>query len=84
MFAPLHNWLDGVIDSTGFYRPYAEDSGGIAPERWHISYRPVADQFAMGLTLELLAELLSNTDILLKNTLLDNLDKIYPRYIELK
>lgn len=84
VFAPLHNWLDGVIDSTGFYRPYAQDSGGIAPERWHISYRPVADQFAAGLTWELLAELLSNTDILLKNNLLDNLDKIYPRYIELK
>ena len=84
VFAPLHNWLDRVIDSSGFYRPYAEDRGGIAPERWHISYRPVAEQFAAGLTRELLAELLCNTDILLKNTLLENLERIYQRYIELK
>ena len=29
-------------NSHGFYRPYARDHGGIAPERWHLSYAPVS------------------------------------------
>ena len=27
-------------DAEGFYLPYLEDSGGVAPEPWHLSYRP--------------------------------------------
>jgi LAS superfamily LD-carboxypeptidase LdcB len=83
VFAPFHNWLDTVIASSGFYRPYAIDSGGIAPERWHISYQPIADQFAGKLTEQTIADRLLSTDIALKDTVLQNLDKIYPRYIHL-
>ena len=83
VFAPFHNWLDTVIESSGFYRPYAKDSGGVAPERWHISYRPVAKQFASRLTQQVIAERLLNTEIALRDTVLQNLDKIYPRYIQL-
>ena len=38
-------WLDALIsadDAEGFYKPYNADYGGVAPEAWHISYRPVA------------------------------------------
>lgn len=45
LFDPLHNWLDERIadgESHGFYRPYARDRGGVAPERWHLSYAPLA------------------------------------------
>lgn len=45
MFDPLHRWLDARIaagESFGFYRPYARDTGGVAPERWHLSYAPLA------------------------------------------
>jgi len=45
LFDPLHNWLDGRIaagQSHGFFRPYGEDRGGVAPERWHLSYAPLA------------------------------------------
>src|SRR5690606_23110991 len=44
-FGPLHRWLDQRIAADrahGFFRPYASDRGGIAPERWHLSYAPVA------------------------------------------
>ena len=44
-FGPLHEWLDGVISrgqSCGFYRPYERDLGGVAPERWHLSYAPLS------------------------------------------
>jgi LAS superfamily LD-carboxypeptidase LdcB len=84
VFAPFHNWLDTVINrDSDFYRPYAKDTGGIAPERWHISYRPVAERFAASLTKQLIADRLSTTEIALKETVLQNLHKIYPRYIHL-
>lgn len=45
VFAAMTDWLDGLVaadDAEGFYKPYAMDKGGVAPEAWHISYRPVA------------------------------------------
>ncbi len=45
VFDPLHRWLDARIaagESHGFYRPYANDRGGVAPERWHLSYAPLS------------------------------------------
>ena len=56
LFAPMHDWLDEYLESgeSDFYRPYSVDKGGIAPERWHLSYRPIADQYAQMLSRELL------------------------------
>jgi len=45
IFDPLHRWLDERMaagESHGFYRPYGADRGGVAPERWHLSYAPLA------------------------------------------
>lgn len=45
VFDPLHCWLDARMaagESQGFYRPYDKDRGGVAPERWHLSYAPLA------------------------------------------
>ena len=75
IFAPFHNWLDTVIQKkTGFYRPYEKDTGGIAPERWHISYAPVARHFAADLTKQLISERLLSTDVMLKDTVLERLN----------
>jgi len=59
VFAPLHDWLDGYLESrqSGFFRPYAEDKGGIAPERWHLSYAPVAGRYEAAFSLQTLAAL---------------------------
>lgn len=49
VLAALNEWLDDLItadDAEGFFRPYAADSGGVAPEPWHLSYRPGAEGFA--------------------------------------
>jgi LAS superfamily LD-carboxypeptidase LdcB len=56
-FAPLHEWLDRYLESGssgGFFRPYAADRGGIAPERWHLSYAPVAGQYEAAFSLQTL------------------------------
>lgn len=57
VFDAMHCWLDERIaagESRGFYRPYSEESGGVAPERWHLSYAPLAETCARRLTRELL------------------------------
>ncbi|MFT7289168.1 MAG: LAS superfamily LD-carboxypeptidase LdcB [Halieaceae bacterium] len=53
VFDPLHCWLDRCIargESFGFYRPYDRDRGGVAPERWHLSYAPLAQHCAARVT----------------------------------
>jgi LAS superfamily LD-carboxypeptidase LdcB len=45
----LSQWLTEQIerdDAEGFFRPYDRDRGGVAPEPWHLSYRPDAERFA--------------------------------------
>lgn len=45
LFDPLHCWLDARMaagESHGFYRPYDKDRGGVAAERWHLSYAPLS------------------------------------------
>jgi LAS superfamily LD-carboxypeptidase LdcB len=82
-FAEFHRWLDGELaqGNSDFFRPYARDRGGIAPEPWHLSYTPLATFFSRHFTQELLREQLEQTDLALKETVLENLDKIYRRFI---
>ena len=57
LFDPLHRWLDERMAagaSQGFFRPYARDSGGVAPERWHLSFAPLAQVCEARLSRELL------------------------------
>lgn len=59
-FEPLHTWLDERIAngcSYGFFRPYQNDLGGVAPERWHLSYAPLSKLFQQQLSLEMLKPL---------------------------
>jgi LAS superfamily LD-carboxypeptidase LdcB len=83
LFAPMHDWLDGYLSSEQpqFYRPYKIDTGGIAPERWHISYRPLADQYYSLLDAELITKRLRDSDLLLLDVVLEHLDEIMHRYI---
>ena len=57
LFDPLHRWLDERMargESRDFYRPYFKDTGGTAPERWHLSYAPLAVSCARQLTAQVL------------------------------
>ncbi len=85
-FAEFHHWLSDelVQGSSGFFRPYAQDRGGIAPEPWHLSYAPLATFFSQHLTQAVLCQQLEQTDLALKQTVLDNLDEIYQRFIRIE
>ncbi|MDP5054269.1 MAG: M15 family metallopeptidase, partial [Congregibacter sp.] len=59
-FGPLHAWLDQRISegqSFGFYRPYDQDRGGVARERWHLSFAPLAAPYQQACCPELLRTL---------------------------
>ena len=59
-FCEMTCWLDDLMaadDAEGFFKPYARDRGGIAPEPWHISFRPVAMKYQHRVAPELLMPL---------------------------
>lgn len=84
MFGPLHDWLDERISSDGafgFFRPYDLDRGGVAPERWHLSFGPIADAYLTHLSPELLRAALEPADMALKEVVLENMDEIFQRFV---
>jgi LAS superfamily LD-carboxypeptidase LdcB len=82
-FYDFHLWLDDNLEHFNFFRPYAHDLGGIAPERWHLSYAPISNEYQQALTFELLEETISNADIELKPIILKELPEIYQRFINI-
>jgi LAS superfamily LD-carboxypeptidase LdcB len=82
VFGPLHRWLDERIAADrahGFYRPYDRDGGGVAPERWHLSFGPLAGDCAGCLTPELLAAELRGAGLSLEAAVLARLPEIAQR-----
>jgi LAS superfamily LD-carboxypeptidase LdcB len=86
VFGPMHEWLDHQLASGasyGFFRPYDEDRGGVAPERWHLSYAPLSARCESARNIALLRKRLQNTPLLLKDRVLAELENIFTRYIAL-
>lgn len=86
LFGPFHAWLDQRIaaaDCFGFYRPYGIDRGGVAPERWHLSFAPLAAPCEKACTLDLLRTTLEAAELALGPRVLAELPAIYQRYIRL-
>lgn len=84
VFAAFHGWLDGYLDSSdnpGFFRPYQSDSGGVAPERWHLSFAPVAREYQQGLSQEGLLEVLNAHQPALLDYLQDNMAQLWVSHI---
>jgi hypothetical protein len=84
MFAPLHEWLDERIASGtafGFFRPYDRDRGGVAPERWHLSYAPIAQEYLRMLTPDVLRRTIESADMRLKDEVLARLDEVHGRFV---
>ena len=83
-FAPMHDWLDAQFAAdqlAGFFRPYCGQNA-LAAERWHLSYRPVADVFVQVLRPEQLYQHYEQAQgLALRQVVLDNFDVIYRDYI---
>ncbi len=71
-FDALHSWLDARMARDachGFFRPYAVDRGGVAPERWHLSFAPLSRQLESRLTPQLLRWAWDGRDIACREVL---------------
>lgn len=88
VFDALHCWLDQQMSagrSRGFYRPYAQDRGGVAPERWHLSYAPLSTACAGLLTGEVLESCWDRPEageLKLRGEISAILPQILARYVE--
>lgn len=84
IFGEFHRWLGECLagpTSFGFFRPYAIDTGGVAPEPWHLSYAPLARRYQATVTQAVIAQMLQQSTLLLKDVVLQHLDEIYQRYM---
>ncbi len=91
----LEEILAGVDSSVGqdFFRPYysngpatvgkpdIDNGNGVAPEPWHLSYRPLAAGYERAMTPGLLAEALREVEMALKAVVLANLEEIFHRFV---
>lgn len=80
-FFELHQWLDEEMADYGFFRPYDLERGGVSPERWHLSYAPLADQFLSKLSEELVAQTIGSSYLELKSEVLQLLPQIFKKYV---
>jgi len=86
-FDALHCWLDERMSaqtSHGFYRPYSEDRGGVAPERWHLSYAPLSREWERRMSAEALLACwnASSDQLQLRDEIENTLPNILQRYVE--
>ncbi len=85
VFCALHDWLDTQIEghsAEGFFRPYAFDGGGVAPERWHLSHAPVARSCERLLTADALFALLEQQpNFELWPVVAEHWQEIYQRFV---
>jgi LAS superfamily LD-carboxypeptidase LdcB len=84
LFKAFHGWLDDCInsgDSHGFFRPFDLDRGGVAPEPWHLSYRPLADSFARSFDFDAFQRLMAQGEWPLLERIKPRAQEIYQRYV---
>lgn len=79
--AKLHHWLVTHAEEFGFYFPFQRGKSGVSPEPWHISYFPVSQTLLPQFDHLALANLIENSDMLLKGAVLARLDTLVDKYV---
>ena len=67
--------------SQGFFRPYDIDRGGVAPERWHLSYAPLSTRCESVCDKTVLEPALAAGNIALWNSVRKEWDELMRRYV---
>jgi len=81
LFAPLHRWLDDNLYRFEFFRPYARYIGGMYPEPWHLSYSPLSVPALADMSIDLLAKITRDSDMLGKKMVLEMLPEIFEKHV---
>lgn len=77
----MSQWLQSHAADFGFYLPYQHYQGGVAAEPWHLSYRPLSQQYAAELTLSALQYCLEQHPVAGQRDVLQYLPEIYRQFI---
>lgn len=80
-FARLALWLSQHASRFGFFRPYRSFRGGVAIEPWHLSYQPLACKYLQQLSLPVLQDAISHSNLAAHETICAMLPELYQRYI---
>ncbi len=86
-FYDFQCWLEACVAegrSEGFYHPYAQDFGAVAPEPWHISYRPLADQLQQQFDYTVFRQLLQSGSWSLTEEIERHAEDIFQRFVQLQ
>lgn len=82
IMADFYRWLDEyLVKQQEWYRPYAVDSGGVSPEPWHLSYRPLAQEYTAAMTCDSLLSIYQQEPIIMGDLVLKHLPELYQRFI---
>ena len=84
-FAELTGWLQQQVkdgNAEGFFFPYLESAGGVAPEPWHLSHGPSAKAFEALWTFERFIELLDKGVWPLENAIRQRAEEIYQYFVK--
>ncbi|WP_251359427.1 M15 family metallopeptidase [Kangiella sp. TOML190] len=79
--ANLHQWLEEMMQDYGFFKPYANDLGGVACEPWHLSYQPIAQPALKEFPQQLLRATLEESDLGGKEFVLPRLESLLQKYV---
>lgn len=85
IFGELHAWLDENIENKrdeSFFRPYAHDLGGVACEKWHISYRPVSQELNELYSMDIFIRNLEESNILSKSLIKKESEYFFEQYVK--
>ncbi|MEP1445122.1 MAG: M15 family metallopeptidase [Paraglaciecola sp.] len=77
----LNNWLNQYASDFGFSRPFAEFKGGIAREPWHLSFESSAEKMRTLVNEATLLHNLTESNILGIQSIVDNMQMIFQRYV---
>jgi LAS superfamily LD-carboxypeptidase LdcB len=80
-FARLDGWLSAHAAAFGFYRPYAQDRGGVLPEPWHLSHAAVAARAQGALGVEVLRAALAGAGLEGGDEIGARLAALHARYV---
>lgn len=81
-FAALSAWLEENAAYFGFFRPFKGVLSGVAPEPWHYSFAPVAENARRSLGVAVLREAIAAAPLLGKAHVLSRLEELHARYVE--
>ena len=80
-FARLEGWLSAHAAGFGFYRPYAQDRGGVLPEPWHLSHAALAAQAQDALDVDVLRGALAGAGLEGSEEIGARLQALHARYV---